>query len=93
VADLGVTPFRALYGTDVRLAIDAELFERDPNANPPPIIEHFGAELNILRDILHNNLVDAKKTMEEKHKTRHAAHIRSWSARVSAQRLYQDWTK
>jgi transposase InsO family protein len=63
-SDLGVSPFRCLYGFDMRLQLDNDLVGHRTTGASQLTVEHLGPQIEVLRSILSKNLQDSKERME-----------------------------
>lgn len=88
--DLGVTPFRCLYGQDMNLQLDLDLLDQPPTAEPSILVKHLGPQLTILRKILSQNLHESKTKMETYHNKTRTPHSYKVGDRVWLQNDYFD---
>jgi hypothetical protein len=71
---LGISPFHALYGFQMRLPQDLAFLDRSADLPPAALTEHFGPQLTVLREILKENLQDEKRAMEKTHNKNRLPH-------------------
>ena len=92
-SDLGISPFRCLYGQDMNLQLDLDLLDQPPTAEPSILVKHLGPQLTVLRKILTKNIDESRSKMETYHNKTRTAHSYKVGDRVWLQNDYFDVTR